>query len=71
MTVEQATLAITVIILAMQGVNMYTTARLKLWALEKFVSKSDFLDNLHLWSRDNERDFESNRAAHRTRPHNG
>lgn len=49
MTWEAATFGISIIVLAMQGAQLYTSAKLKLWALEKFVTKSDFLDSIQLW----------------------
>lgn len=55
MTWEQMTFGVSILVLAMQGVSMYTTARLKVWALERFVSKTDFLETLNLWSRTEDR----------------
>ena len=52
---EAATFAVTVAVLALQAWNMYITASLKLWATERFVSKTDFLDTLHLWNKDKDR----------------
>jgi len=48
---EAATFALTAIVLVLQGIAVYTTSQIKVWSLEKFVSKKDFLETLHLWSR--------------------
>jgi hypothetical protein len=64
MTIEQATFAISIIVLVMQGVSLYTSARIKVWVLERFVSKADFLETLTLWSnQDQKQNSRSNRNA--------
>ena len=51
MTWEQATFYLSAVVLVMQAVNLYTTAKVKLWAVEKFVTKGDFLSTLDMWSK--------------------
>lgn len=42
MSWEAATFGMTALVLVMQGISLYTQAKIKLWALEKFVTKDDF-----------------------------
>lgn len=62
MTLEQATFGLSLIVIAMQGISLYTQAKLKVWALERFVSKTDFLDTLNMWSRADRADKERGHA---------
>lgn len=39
-------------VLALQGVNLYISTSIKLWAVEKFVTKKDFLDTIHMWAKE-------------------
>lgn len=50
---EVWSLGLTAVVLALQVWNVYITNRIKLWAMERFVTKSDFLETLHFWSNGN------------------
>ena len=63
MTLEQATFGVSIVVLVMQGMSMYTVAKIKVWAMERFVSKSDFLETLHFWSK-TDRPKEGSHARH-------
>lgn len=58
MTVEQIAAVAGMGVVLLQGVSLWFTLRIKLdisnvklWAEQRFVSKTDFLDTLHLWGR--------------------
>jgi hypothetical protein len=51
MTWEQVAAGMAIISIVLQGINLYITACVKLWAVQTFVSKSDFLNTLEMWSR--------------------
>ena len=51
MDYDQLTFFVGLAILAMQGFNVYLSNSIKLWAVQKFVAKTDFLETLQLWSR--------------------
>jgi hypothetical protein len=51
MNYEQAAFFVSIAVLAMQAWNLYMSATLKLWAYKTFVSKSDFLDTIEMWSK--------------------
>lgn len=48
---EGASFALTALVVVLQAINLYTTATLKVWALQKFITKADFLDTLQLWGK--------------------
>lgn len=47
---EKASFGVTIAVLALQAWNLYISASIKLWASERFVTKTDFLNTLSLWS---------------------
>jgi hypothetical protein len=47
---EKASFFLGLLVLALQAWNLYISNSLKLWAIEKFVSKTDFLNTLEMWS---------------------
>ncbi len=46
---EAATFALSVIVVVLQFTNIYISTRIKLWTVQNFVSKTDFLETLHMW----------------------
>lgn len=48
---EKASFFLGIFILALQAWNLYISNNLKLWAMEKFVTKADFLETVHLWTK--------------------
>lgn len=62
---EAATFGLSVVVVVLQFTSLYTLTRIKLWSLEKFltkedadktyVSKTSFLDTLHIWNKSGEK----------------
>jgi hypothetical protein len=52
---EKASFFMGLVVLALQAWNLYISSQLKLWVHQTFVTKTDFLDTLHMWSSSNER----------------
>lgn len=48
---EKASFFLGVLVLAMQAWNLYISSSLKLWAMERFITKTDFLETVHLWTK--------------------
>jgi len=46
-----ASFVLGMMVLALQAWNLYISTSIKLWAEQRFVTKKDFLDTLHLWNR--------------------
>jgi hypothetical protein len=52
---EKASFFLGLIVLVLQAWNLYISTSLKLWALEKFVTKTDFLDTLQMWHKSDQK----------------
>lgn len=46
---EIAGTGLSAIVIILQAVSLYTQSQIKVWSLQTFISKKDFLDTLALW----------------------